>query len=241
VESTALGRLLGALVAPAKTFRAIAERPTWLLPFLVVCLTPVLPGLLAGPKIDWEGVVRSQLERADVDVPREQMEQAVGMWEKLGPILTYVGPLMIAVSILLFTVVFWGAFTLAGGQPGFKRSLAVVSHAMLPVAVAALLSIPVVLSMDTIGAQQLESGSYLQSSLAAFAPEDAGPVLLALLSKIDVFTIWTVVLLAIGFRYAAGVPQRTAALTAGLLWVVWICVNVGLAALGRLAAGGGGS
>ena len=239
MESSAFGRLAGALVAPGKTFRSIAERPTWLLAFLVVCLTPVVPGLLAGPKIDWEDVVRTQIERADADLPREQVEQAVAMWEKLGPVLTYLGPAMIAVALLLFTAVLWGAFTLAGGQPGFKRSLAVVSHAMLPLAVASLLSIPVVLSLDTVGAEQLESGSYLQSSLAAFAPEDAGPVLLALLSKIDVFSIWTVVLLAIGFRYAAGVSPSTAALTAGLMWLVWIGVSVGLAALGSLAAGGG--
>ena len=241
MESTAFGRLIGALVAPGKTFRSIAERPTWAVAFLVVCLTPLVPGLLAGPKIDWEDVVRTQLERSDVELPREQLEQAVATWEKLGPALTYLGPVMIAVALLLFTVVLWGTFTLAGGQPGFKRSLAVVSHAMLPLAVASLLSIPVVLSLDQVGAEQLESGSYLQSSLATFAPEDAGPVLIALLSKFDVFSIWTVVLLAIGFRHAAGVSGRTAAITVAVLWLVWIGVSVGLAALGQLAAGGGGS
>ena len=240
MESTAFGRLIGAVVAPVRTFRAIAERPTWLVALLVVCLTPVLPGVLAAPKIDWEDVVRTQIERADVDVPSEQVEQGIAMWEKIGPVLTYVGPLLIAIAALLFTVVFWGAFTLAGGQVGFERSLAVVAHAMLPVAVGALLAVPVVLGLDTIGAEHLESGSYLQSSLGAFAPDDAGPVLLALLSKIDVFTIWTLVLLAIGFRFAAGVSPGTSALTVSLLWLVWIGVNVGLAALGSLAGGGGG-
>ena len=133
------------------------------------------------------------------------------MWEKIGPFLTYIGPLILAIAALLFSVVLWGAFTLAGGQPGFKRSLATVSHAMLPVAVAALLAVPVVLSLDSIGADRLETGSFLQSSLASFASEDTGPVMLALLSKLDVFTLWTVILLAIGFRYAAGVSPSTAA------------------------------
>ena len=135
MENTAFGRVVGALVAPAKTFRAIAERPTWVLAFLVVCLAPVLPGVLATPKIDWEDVVRVQIERSGADVPAEQIDQGVAMWEKIGPFLTYLGPLMVAIAILMFTVVLWGAFTLAGGQPGFKRSLAVTSHAMLPIAV----------------------------------------------------------------------------------------------------------
>lgn len=239
MESSAFGRLIGALVSPVATFRSLAERPTWLLAFLAVCLIPVVTGVIAGPKIDWEDVVRTQMERSGQDVPAAQIDQAVAMWEKIGPFLTYVGPLMLALAILVFALVFWGAFTVAGGQPGFKRSLAVVSHAMLPLVVSALLSIPVVMSVDTIGAEQLESGSYLQSSLAAFAPDDVGPVLLALLSKLDVFTLWTVVLIAIGFRFAAGVPPRTAALTAGLLWLLYIAINVGFAALGAAFAGGG--
>lgn len=241
MESSAFGRLIGALVSPVATFRSLAERPTWLLAMLAVCLLPVIAGVIAGPKIDWEDVVRTQIESSGQDLPSAQVDQAVAMWEKLGPVLTWVSPLLLAGALLFFSLVAWGAFTLIGGQPGFKRSLAVMSHAMMPFAVAGLLSIPVVLSVDTIGAEQLESGGYLQSSLASLAPEDSGPVLLALLAKLDVFTLWTVVLMAIGFRFAAEVSPRTAALTAGALWLLYIGVNVGLAALGAMFAGGGGS
>jgi hypothetical protein len=239
MESSAFGRLIGALVSPVATFRSLAERPTWLPPMLVVCLIGLVPGIMANPKIDWEDVVRLQMERSGQEVPAAQLDQAVEMWEKIGPFFTYFGPLMLAVAILVFSLVFWGAFTLAGGQPGFKRSLAVVSHAMMPLAVSALLAIPVVASVDRIGGEQLQSGSLVQSSAAALASEDAGPVLIALLSKLDVFTLWTVVLTAIGFRFAAGVAPRTAAITSGLLWAVYVAVNVGLAALGAMFSGGG--
>jgi hypothetical protein len=240
MDSSAFGRVIGALVAPVKTFREIAERPTWLPAFLAVCLVPVLPGIFAGPKTDWESVVRTQMESSGMDATSEQIEQAVAVWEKLGPALTYIGPFMVAIFVLLFAVAFWGAFTVAGGQPGFKRSLAVVSHAMLPMVVAALIAVPVVLAADTIDAEQLQTGGYLTSSLASFAPEDAGPVLIALLSKLDVFTLWTLVLLTVGFRFAAGVKPATAAITVLLLWLVWVGFGVGMAALGQLASGGGG-
>jgi hypothetical protein len=239
MENSTFGRLLGALVSPAATFRSLAERPTWLAALLAVCLSGVVAGVIAGPKIDWEDVVRTQMERSGQDVPAAQIEQGIAMWEKIGPFLVYIGPFMMAFALLVFALVFWGAFTLAGGQLGFKRSLAVVSHGMMPWVVSALLSIPVVMSADRIGGEQLESGSYLQSSLAAFASEDAGPVLIALLSKLDVFTLWSVVLLAIGYRFVAKVPPRTAALTVGLLWAIYVAVNVGFAALGAAFAGGG--
>lgn len=240
MERSAFGRLVGALVSPVATFRSLAERPGWALAFAVVVLSPLLAGLLAGPKIDWEDVARTQLERSGMDVPARQVEQQVEVMEKMGPFFTYLAPVTMAIAVLMFAAALWGGFTLAGGQPGFKRSLAVTSHAMMPLVVAGLLAVPVVLGVDRIDADQLESGSLLQSSLATFAPDDASPVLVTFLSKLDVFTFWTLVLLVIGFRFAAGVATRTAVITVALLWLLYVGVNVGLAALGAMFAGGGG-
>jgi hypothetical protein len=240
MESSAFGRLLGALVSPVATFRSLAERPTWLPALLLVALAPLVGGLLALPKFDWEGVVRDQLEASGMDLTAQQIEQQVAVTEKIGPITTYLTPLTMTIVQLLVALVFWGLFTLAGGQPGFKRSLAVASHGMLPLVVAQLLSIPVILGTETIGADDIRTGSLLQSNLGAFAGDDSGPVVLAVLSSLDVFTIWTLILLAIGYRFAAGVKPATAALTVALAWLFgWVGIKVGFAALGALAGGGG--
>jgi hypothetical protein len=239
MENSSFGRLIGVLVAPGKTFRSIAERPTWLVAFVVLVLCPLLPGIVAQPKIDWEEVARNQIERSGVDIPRQQMEQQIEVTAKIGPFFLYAAPIFFGMAVLVFALVFWGAFTLAGGEVGFKRSLAVVSHGMMPMVVGALLSVPVILGMDTIPPEVLEQGSYLKSSLATFAPEDANVALVALLSKIDVFTIWNLVLFVIGFTHAAKVKPRTAAITVGLLWLLYVAVSVGLAALPMLFGGKG--
>jgi hypothetical protein len=241
MESSAFGRLVGALVSPVATFRSLAERPTWLVAFLLVAFVPLVGGLLALPKIDWEDITRDRIEQSGVDVPASQVEQQVEMTEKIGPISTYLQPLMMVIFMLLVALVMWGAFTLTGGAPGFQRSLAVVSHSLLPLVVAQLLSIPVVLSTETIGADEIKTGSLLQSSLAYFAGDDTGPVMLALLSSLDVFTIWTLVLLAIGFHFAAKAKPATAGLTVVLLWLfLWVGIKVGFTALGAMMGGGGG-
>ena len=87
MESSAFGRLIGVLVAPQKTFRSIAERPTWLVAFLVLALSPLLGGLVAKPKIDWEEVARHQIERSGADIPREAAEQQIEMTAKIGAVL----------------------------------------------------------------------------------------------------------------------------------------------------------
>jgi len=235
---SSFARLIGALAAPVKTFRSIAERPTWLVAFLVVMLSPLLPCILAVPKIDGEEVAKTNLEKMDIQVPQEQFDKQVEAMAKFGPVMTYSAPAFMAIGLLLYALTFWGAFTLAGGEAGFKRALAVVSHAMLPMVVGALLSVPVIVRTQTINSEQLQTGSYLKSNLAAFAPADANVALLALLSKIDVFSIWSLVLLAIGFRFAAKVSPRTATITVLLLWLVWVGVTVGFASLGMIFGGG---
>lgn len=232
--NSSFGRLIGALVAPGKTFRSIAERPTWLVAFLVLMFVPLVPGIVAKPKIDWEEVARAQIERSGVEIPREQMEQQVEMTKKIGPFFIYFAPLFMTFGVFLFTLVFWGAFTLAGGEAGFKRTLAVTCHGLMPLVVASLLSVPVILGMDTIPPEVLEQGSYLKSSLATFAPDDANIALMSFLSKIDAFTIWSLVLFAIGFTHSAKVKQKTAAITVGLLWLLWVGITVGLASLPML-------
>jgi hypothetical protein len=234
MENSSFGRLIGVLVAPQKTFRSIAERPTWLVAFLVVCLLPLLTGVVANQKIDWEEFARYQLERAGADLNSPEAKQQLEWTPRLAPFFVYATPLFMTIGILVLSLVFWGAFTLAGGEAGFKRSLAVVSHGMMPFVVGALLSVPVILGMDSIPPETIEQGSYLKSSLAALAPEDAGVVLVALLSKFDLFTIWSLVLYVIGFTWAAKVKPRTAVITVGLLWLLWIVVSVGFASLGAL-------
>jgi hypothetical protein len=240
MESSPFGRLLGALVSPVKTFRSLAERPGFLLAMLVVAFVPLIPALLVLPKVDWEDVAREQIEASGVDVPAEQMEQQVEITKKIGPIATYTAPFSMSLMLLFIALVMWGAFTLAGGQPGYKRSLAVTAHAFLPFVVSQLLTIPIVLGMDSVGFEDVKTGSYLMSNLGAFAGDSTGPVAMALLSSLDVFTIWTLILLAVGFRFAAGVKATTAAFTVFGLWLVfWVGIKTGFAALGALAGGGG--
>ena len=237
MESSSFGRLIGVLVAPHKTFRSIAERPTWLVAFLVLLVLPLLPGLVANPKIDWEEFAQYQVERAGADLNSPEAKQQIEWTAKLGPYFIYATPFFMAIGILVCALVFWGAFTLAGGELGFKRSLAVVAHGMMPFAVAALLAVPVILGMDGIPPELIEQGGYLKSSLAALAPEDAGVILVAFLSKFDLFTIWSLVLYTIGFTYSAKVSTKTAAITVGLLWALWILITVGFASLGVLMGG----
>jgi hypothetical protein len=51
-------------------------------------------------------------------------------------------------------------------------------------------------------------------------PDTTSPLLIALLSRLDVFTIWVTVLLAIGLHVTGSVPKARAYAAGAIVWVL---------------------
>ncbi len=233
MEQSGFGRLVGVLTSPGKTFKAIAEQPTWAVALLVLIGLGLVVGIMMNGKMDWAEITRESMEARGQEVPEDQMEGIIDFQEKFGPMMMIGGSLLGTPAVyLLLALVFMVLFKMLGGELGFLPSFSVLLHGMMPRAVLALLSIPVVLSKDELGFEELKDSSVLVSNLAAFAPEDAGPGLIALLSSIDLFSIWTVVLLVIGYSSVARVSRGAAAAGVVGLWAVYVVGKVGLSALG---------
>jgi hypothetical protein len=55
---------------------------------------------------------------------------------------------------------------------------------------------------------------------ALLDPDKSSPVLLALLVRVDVFTIWETVLLAIGLHITGKISKSNAYLAAAIVWMI---------------------
>src|SRR5262245_1644927 len=77
MKDSGWGRVIGVLVAPGETFRAIAERLTWLPPLLVLALLGGVVGFVVQMRTDPEEMVRGQLEMVKVDVPQQQVDKMI--------------------------------------------------------------------------------------------------------------------------------------------------------------------
>jgi len=116
----------------------------------------------------------------------------------------------------------WLAFRVAGTKPGFRPTLAVAAHALLPLALAKLLLLPAVLARAPLPAGELPA--LLPTSLAALLPAQAAPLLTAVASSLDLFAAWAVVLLVLGMARVAGATRLRAGAVIVLLWTAWIVV-----------------
>jgi hypothetical protein len=229
-EVGAVGRIPGAIFSPGTTFASIARRPTWVLPLLLWTVLSVVVTSLIIPKIDWERVTRQALEKRNQKVPEDQMSTVVDRSRKVGSTISWVagfaGP---AIASLFVALVIWGSFKAFGWDTTFRQSYGVTTHAFLPGILGSVLLIPIVVKRETIDPEGIRD--LLRSNLGFLVERDTAKVAHAVLQSIDLFSIWTIVLLVIGFAAAAKIPKKSAAGVIIGLWVVLVLVKAGWAAI----------
>src|SRR5262249_34427951 len=148
--------------------------------------------------------VAERMEQSMANVPPDQRQRAMEMQTKiiaparyyaqaiLGPVI---GTLVRAGLIMLIA----GVMMSAGLR--FKQVLAVVCFASLPRIIESLLRAVVVL----LKKQEINIFNPLTSNFAAFMDMANSPrFLYAMAAAFDVFTIWTMLLMAVGLSAAAG-------------------------------------
>lgn len=230
-QGGALRSVWGVLVAPEKTFRALAIHPYWLAALLLLVASGLALSLVVTPKLDMKQVMREAIEESGQELPEAQLERQVEMAEKFKWVGTASQVVLQPAVYLLMAGIFLVVLRLAGSEIDFRRSLSVSVHGMMPFLVATLLTIPVVMSRAELSLKDVQSARYLHSNLAAFASDSTGKPLMALLSSIDLFSIWTIVLLAIGYRVVGKVSKAAAFGVVIGLWAVVVAGKVALAAL----------
>ncbi|MEP6550986.1 MAG: hypothetical protein ABJB95_07370, partial [Gemmatimonadales bacterium] len=68
--------------------------------------------------------------------------------------------------------------------------------------------------------ESLNSLNSVAFNLARFMNPDGPAVMIALASRVDLFTIWVTILLAIGLHVVGKIPKQQAAIAAAVTWVV---------------------
>jgi hypothetical protein len=232
MEDSSFGRLVGVLVSPVKTFRSIAERPTWAVVLLATLLATGAVAFVVGQRTDFRDVILQSAKEKGRDVDEAVVDQQIKVMQKAGPIISGLGaPVAVALITLLAALVYWVVFKLVGAEFSYKSSFAVTLHAGVPSLLAALLTLPVVLNRSTLGYADVKAGTFLQSNLAFLAPENAKAWLTALYASVDFFGLWSLVLVILGYKAVSRLATKPVAAIAILVWLLFVGVRVGLAAL----------
>jgi hypothetical protein len=224
------GRVVGVFFSPKTTFEDIVRKPSWVLPVVLLTLFSIAVSFAINQRINWREFMAQQIEKSpqSANMSPEQKEQRIEGGAKFSPPFTYaIGLLGPIIFVLVVALAMWGAYNLIGGaNTNFPTAFAITSHGALTGVVSSILFL-MILYLKPPGTVDLENP--VATNIAAFLPEDSAKWLVALLKSIDIFTFWTLILLAIGF--AATNPKKLrgskAFTIAFSVWAVYVVCRVG--------------
>jgi hypothetical protein len=225
-------RIVGVLFSPGETFRDIARKPDFLVPLLVIVLLGFVGAAVIAPRIDYESLEMQQREQMRKKNP--QMTEAD--FERMAPILrastkvfAWLNPILGVLMLLLFAAVLHFAFRIMGGEGTFKQGFAAMTYSWMPFTLYGIIVTIVVAARGTF--DPIHAATLVKSNPAFLVDMKEQPVLFSLLSSLDVFTIWTVVLLIIGFAAYSKLSYAKSAAIVIALWIVQIAAKLGIAAM----------
>ena len=227
-------RLVGVTFEPKKTFEDINRKSTWLGVFIIISVLTMAMSYALNARMDRETRVRKGLEMFPIHLSEEQIQQAVarppGFLEKFGFVFA---PLGVLVQFYVLAAVFLLAFVLTGASMPYKKTLSTSYWALAPPSIVAILLAILFIFVKDPDTLELNPVKNVASNLGLLVSEKAHPVLNSLLGSIDIFSIWNIVLLSIGFAAISDrkLTTRKSATIVIVLWGLWVLAKAGYSAL----------
>jgi hypothetical protein len=252
------GRLTGTLFSPGETFQDVNRKPTWVAPLLIsIALSLAFSAFFEWRvKPDWDRffqtMVEKQLGKPMKELPPDQQAQINKQleWQKKFARADFSSPQLILLGVAKFTIYYLLAFVICAGvfalglmfmqaQATFKKTLSVVAWSWCATTLVYLcVTIASLMVRDSDSLKDLnlaDPAGIVPTNLAVALPSGTSPFISSIAGSIDIFTIWYLILLAIGFAAIAGAkkfkPGKTATLVFGV-WVVGILIKAAFASIG---------
>jgi hypothetical protein len=222
-------RLLQVFIHPRRTFAGLAaeDRASWLTPMLVLTVTALLVVLVSGYLKTRAASMGEVTMPPDWQwwTPEMQNNYMQAQQATQGKTFMYIIPLVGAWTglwlgwVLIAGLLHLGS-TLLGGRGTMQGALNVVAWASLPFAIRDVLKVIYMLSAGhAIGSPGLSGFA----TSAGFLPQ--------LLSRLDLFVVWYVILLMIGIAIFDGLSRGKAVVDVLVIIALVLLAQAGLASL----------
>jgi hypothetical protein len=202
-----MGRVVGVLFSPKATFADIARKPSWVLPVVIATILGIVSMVVLNQRVNWRDYIVQQMEKSPraAQLSTEQKQQQADISAKVTVYFIYAaGVLGSVLFALIVGAVMMLAYNVLGGAGAtFSQSFAIVAHTLL----VGIVSTPIFLLVALLRPYgTLDPDNPIATNVGALLPEESAKWLIALCKSLDIFTIWMLILIAIGF--AAVNPRK---------------------------------
>lgn len=237
-------RLTGALLSPGETFADINRKPTWLAPMIIAIVTAIASTLFFQWRVhpDWDQTFRTQFKKQAEKRNQQITDDQLNTQVKVATTFAKFAPVVVAIITPIFYLILAGIFALGlmmiQAKTTFKKILSVIGWSFAATSiVATLVTLASLMVRDEESLRSIDptqAAGIVPTNLAAFLPAETSAVIKSFAGSIDIFTIWILILLTMGFAAIAGARKITNGKTATVVfgfWAVFVLIKVGWAAV----------
>jgi len=217
-KSSLLDDFMDIFYAPSAVFARRANANFW----IPLAIISVLLGVIFLANRDlFDPIMEAEFARAMAKNPQaqqmtaEQMAAGRKIAGTFGMIAAFAGPPLV---MLVLGVVIWMVGKFVDAKQTVNAAIVVAVFSYVPRVVEGVVNRVEGLLIDP---SNLNSRYSLTLGLGRFFdPDTTSPFLLGLIGRIDVFTIWVTVLIAIGLAVTGKISRGKAAIAAAIVWLV---------------------
>lgn len=230
-------RLVNVFIAPRKTFTDLHRNPSWWVPWLISAVFTLIFSVIAVQKIDMGRFVQEQIDRSPRAQKRlenlspEQRAQGMAIQATFTKASFYAAPVFALIIGLIVAAVLMAVYNfILGAEVSFQRAMAVVFYAGLPGILGTILLIVSFLASSDPNTIDITRNP-MPTNPGFFLDPDGNKVLYGLASAIDIFKIWLVALVGLGFSAASSNKKpntATSITTAFVCYGIVVLIGIGL-------------
>jgi hypothetical protein len=212
--------LLEIFYAPTAVFARRRETPAFGLALIVFMV------LLVGLSFAFRGTMEpvfdvefkrgmAQAMKENPKLTPEMMEQGKEMAKKF----MFVGVAAFALlAPIILGLLLWVVGKLFESKAEVGQAIMVTTYAMFPRALETILN---AVQMLVLPDESVTSRFSLTLGVGRFLdPDTAGPLVMAIAGRLDLFTLWITVLIAIGLSVMGKISKSNAAIAAAIMWMI---------------------
>jgi hypothetical protein len=229
-------RIVNTFVAPSKTFTDLRRSAAWWGPWILVSVVSLLFVYAVQRQVTFEQISKNQIAhsaRADQfeKLPADQQARQLNLSSKIIGFTMFGSPLLILLVSLVTTVALWATFKVgAAADTTFGQAYAITLYAGLPGIVGGLLG--VISLFAGANPEGFDINNPVGTNLAYYLdPETTGKFVRGMASSLDVLSIWTIILIGIGYACTSKVKRSTAITIVAVWYLVYKLAASALATL----------
>lgn len=232
-------RIINTFLAPSKTFTDLQRSSSWWAPWLLIAIFSLIFIYTIDREVGFDQITKNEIAKSSraeqfEKLPADQKAKQMQFSTTLTRVLTYGSPVLALIAFLVIAAALMGLFNLGlGASVRFGTAMAIAVYGSLPSIFGAILGVISLAAGAASGSLDRDAFNVrnpVATNPAYFMDPVSSKFLYGMVSMFDLLTIWTIVLMGIGFSCNSKVKRGTAIAVVAACYIVYKVIASGLGA-----------